>query len=741
MTDGFLEGLPDLLVGALSFDAARQLLLENVMGPIDDAVRDRIIDESRGNPLALIELPRTWRSPAAFAGGYGISSTEPVGGRVERSYEQRFLDLPPDTRLLAATAAAEPLGDPVILQRALEVLEIDGTALEPAIEADLLSIGTRVRFAHPLARSAAYRICTTADRRRVHRSLAEVTDPQTDPDRRAWHRACAASGHSEEVASELERSAASAQARGGVAAAAAFLERAVGLTGDARRRGERALLAAQANLRAGAFDVALSLLAAAEATPLSGAQRARAQLLRAQVAFSSGSGGEKAPSLLYVAAKGLEPFDLRLARETYLAAWGAAGMAGSMARKVLWDICEAIHALPPTSEAPPPLDLLLEGLALVVTEGPDAAAPVLQRAARELQGIAPEDVLSWGWMATYASSLTWDIESLHAISARHVRIVIDAGALAQLPLHLWQLAHHHMWTGDLAGAAGLAAQSASVTEATGGANPPYTTVRLLALQGRQEELTEALSRAKEIDDARSQAITTSGRWAEAVLYNGLGRYRDAARSAADASADGVTLRPAMWALVELVEAAVRSGEPSLASDALVRLVNTTRPCDTDFARGIEARSRALVAEGPAAEHLYEEAIERLSRTPLRPELARSRLVFGEWLRREGRRVEAREQLRHAHATFEALGMEAFAERARRELTATGERVRKRGVEARDQLTPQEEQIARLARDGLSNPEIGAQLFISARTVEWHLRKVFTKLGVSSRAVPTSRGYD
>jgi DNA-binding NarL/FixJ family response regulator len=257
-------------------------------------------------------------------------------------------------------------------------------------------------------------------------------------------------------------------------------------------------------------------------------------------------------------------------------------------------------------------------------------------------------------------------------------------------------------------------------------------LRLQALRGNEAGLSALVASATELAEAKGQGMSTSRHWADAVLWNGLGRYEEAALAAQEAALDTVTRRPAMWALPELVEAAARSGDTALAGDALARLTATTQPCDTDFARGIQARCQALLSDGSTAEELYRDAVERLSRTRLLPDVARAHLLYGEWLRREGRRVDAREQLRRAHEMLSAIGMGAFAERARRELIATGDKVRKHSDAARHQLTPQEEQIARLARDGSSNPEIGAQMFISARTVEWHLSHVFAKLGISSR---------
>jgi DNA-binding CsgD family transcriptional regulator len=644
-----------------------------------------------------------------------------VAGRIEQSYVWRLLQLPSDTQLLVLAAAAEPLGDPVLLHRAAETLSVDMAAADPAADAGLLEIGRRVEFAHPLVRSAAYRSAAADDRHRVHRALAEATDAETDPDRRAWHRARATPGPGEEVAAELERSAGRAQARGGLAAAAAFLQRAVALTVDPARRAERALAAAQASLEAGKFDAALGLVATAQAGPLDEFQRARVDLLRGRVAFDSGNDSD-APVLLLEAARRLEPFDLELARETYLTAWGAAVFAGG---GVLLEICRAARALPPPTGAPSPVDLLLDGLALLTTEGHAAAISSLQGAAKALADSPVEDVLRLGWAARAASALVWDFEGMLAISARQVQLVREAGALAELPLYLAQLGIARAWMGDFAGAESLVAESSSVAAATGSRFVPYTLLRLRALQGRAAEAPAAIASGIEQDDPDAH-------WAAAVLNNGLGRYEEAASAARQAASKTFDPWPSMWVLPELVEAAVRAGDGELARDALERLSRTTQPSGTDWALGIEARCRALLSDGATAAELYREATDRLSATRLRPDLARAYLLYGEWLRREGRRLDAREQLSTAHDMFDAIGMEAFAERARRELLATGQKARKRSDETRDRLTPQEEQIARLAREGFSNPEIGAQLFISARTVEWHLRKVFAKLDISSR---------
>jgi DNA-binding CsgD family transcriptional regulator len=730
--DHILSGLPELSVDGLGESEARALLLDNIYGPLDAAVFDQIVADSHGNPLALLELPRGW-SPSELAGGFGLPDLHPVAGKIEESYIRRLHGLPSDTQLLVLTAAAEPVGDPLLLHRAVETLEIDMAAADAAVDAELLNLDGRVEFTHPLVRSAAYGSATSRDRQVVHRALADATDAETDPDRRAWHHAHATLGPDEEVAAELERSAGRAQGRGGIAAAAAFLQRSAELTVDPARRTERSLAAAQASFQAGAFDAALHLAATAEAGAFDESQRARVDLLRGDVAFASGVVSD-APRLLLKAATRLELVDQELARQTYLTAWSSATVAGDLGGPdVLPEICRAIQALPPRPGGQRPLDLLLDGLALLTTDGHAAATELLQRAATALFDIPLEDVLRWGWVAMAASNAVWDNDGARAISARQVQLVRDAGALAALPLHLSALGLANAWIGDFAGAASNIAEADGVAAATGSRFFPWVLLRLRALQGREADVSAAMSTAIEQSSGGEQGSAIWAHWAAAVLYNGLARYEEALTWARRSTSNKFEIvGVSVWALPELVEAAARTGDADLAREALERLVKTTRPCGTDVPLGIEARCRALLSDGASAEDLYREAIDRLSRTSLRPELARAHLLFGEWLRREGRRVDAREQLRSAYELFVAIGMEAFAERARHELAATGAKVRRRSPETRDELTPQEEQIARLAREGLSNPEIGAQLFISARTVEWHLRKVFTKLSISSR---------
>ena len=717
-----LAGLPELAVEGLPETDARALLDSALAGPLDARIRDQIVAEAAGNPLALLELPRGM-TPAELAGGFGLPGAlpgaGPLTGWIEDSFRRRLDALPAPTRRLLLLAAADPSGDPVLVWRAAERLGLPVQAAQPALEAGLAEFGARIRFRHPLVRSVAYRSAPLPERQQVHGTLAQETDPAADPDRRAWHRAQAAAGPDEEVAAELERSAGRAQARGGLAAAAAFLERAVQLTADPAQLAERALAAAQASLQAGAFDKALGLLVMAEAWPLDELQRARVDLLRGQIAFATGQMGD-APPLLLRAARRLEPLNSRLARETYVDAWGAAFVGGRLAADDLAEISRAARALP-RSPHPGPMELLLDGLALVITDGVPAAAPTLKQAVSLFasDSMSAEDMLRWNYMARFPVTLLWDDDGHRAIAARQIQVVRDAGALDRLPYDLEGTAMLAAFSGDLAEAASLLAESHTVCEAIGAPMPVFTTLQLACLRGRQAEAIPLIDTTINAAEAGGQGLElVVARWVAAVLYNGLGRYDEALDAARQAAGDPFGFHVSLWALPELIEAAARSGNALMAGDALQRLAETTQAGGNEWGLGIEARSRALVTEGQAADGWYREAIDRLGRTGLRPELARAYLLHGEWLRRENRRADARQQLRTAHGMFDEIGMEAFAERARRELLATGETARKRApqpaVEASQQLTPQEAQVAQLARDGLSNPEIGARLFISSR---------------------------
>jgi len=727
--DQELAGMPGLTVTGLGDADARTLLASAVGGRLDARVADLIVAETRGNPLALLELPRGL-APAELAGGFGLPGAAPLAGRIEDSFACQLDALPDQTRQLLLLAAADPSGDRPLVWRAAGRLGIPAQAGAPAVEAGLVEFGTRVRFRHPLVRSAAYRSASFSERQQMHAALAEATDPIADPDRRAWHRAQAAAAPDEEVAAELGRSAGRAQARGGLAAAAAFLERSVLLTADPARHAERALAAAQASLQAGAFGKAQDLLATAEAGPLDELQSARVDLLRGQIAFASGPGAD-APALLLKAAKRLEPLNLDLARQTYLNAWVAAPLAGRLAGAGdLLEVSRAVRALPP-ARPPRPADLLLDGLALLVTDGPATAAPVLRQAVTAFANgeISREEGLASGWLAAI---VLWDDDAGRAIMDREARLAREAGALDELPVNLIPLAMSATWRGDFAAAASLIAEGDAVCEVTGSRLAPYAAMFLAAMRGNQAELTSLVEATIAAAEAGGQgAAVTYAHWVAAIQHNGLGRYADAFAAAGQARADS-HLYISMWALPELIEAAVRTSNTEVAAGALERLAESTSVSGTDWALGVEARSRALLSEGETADRLYRETIKRLGRTPMRAELARAHLLYGEWLRRENRRIDAGEQLRASYQMLTAMGMEGFAERARRELLATGETVRKRTVDTLTDLTAQEAQIAKLARDRHTNQEIAAQLFISPRTVEWHLGNVFTKLGITSR---------
>ncbi|MCO1660468.1 helix-turn-helix transcriptional regulator [Pseudonocardia humida] len=728
-----LGHLPDLDVRGLRDDDARALLSSAVRFALDRPVRDRILAETRGNPLALLELPRGL-TPTQLAGGFGLPTTRDLPRRIETSYIRRLEALPDDARRLMLVAAAEPVGDPLLLQRACDRL---GIALSAVDATDgLLELGVRVTFRHPLARSAAYRSAGGSERRAAHLALAAVTSRDVDPDRRAWHLAAAAPGPDEEVARELERSASRAQARGGLASAAALLQRSVVLTADPALRAGRALAAARAGLGAGAFDVSRELLAAAEAGPLDESGRARVDLLRAGIAFARNRGGD-APVLLLEAARKLAALDVRLSRDAYLDAWAAGLFAGRLAAAGgnLLDISRAVATAPRPVGPPLPCDLLLDGLALVFTAGHSVAAPVLGRAVAAFAGaeVSAAELLRWGWLATRAANLVWDYDRGLQIGTRAARLARDSGALDVLAAADNALGQAAVFGGDFAGAALLASEVDAVKAATGSRIGPYAAIALAGFRGRQAGAAALISGVIAEATAGGQGTAVQyAQWANSVLMNGLGRYDEALASAVEASEQVPELFVTSWALSELVEAASRTGHAEVARDALARLGEQRAASDTGWAAGVHVRSRALLSEGAAAEHLYRQAIDLLGRTRLRPELARAHLLYGEWLRRASRRVDARAPLHAAHASFVRIGMEAFAERARGELRATGAKVRKRVVETREDLTAQEMQVARLARDGLSNPEIGARLFLSPRTVEWHLRKVFAKLGIHSR---------
>lgn len=730
------SGLPALRLDGLAEADARTLLAAAVPTPLDDDVCDRIVAEARGNPLALLELPRGAK-PAELAGGFELPDVASVPQRIEDVYQRRSGNLPDETQLLLLVAAAEPTGDAALLWRAADHLEVDREAAAPAEAAGLVEIGIRVRFRHPLVRSAVYRAATPPDRRRAHGALAAATDPQVDPDRRAWHRAQAVSGTDEEVAAELERSADRARARGGSAAAGAFLQRAAELTPGPARRAGRALEAAHVKHQAGASEAALELLAVAAAGPLDARDRARLQLLRARVDFQL-TRADGVSGMLLDAAGALAPLDAALARETYLHALDAALVIGSSdtSRSVL-RVAEAARAAPAPPGPAGAVDLLLDGLVATYTQGYEAGVPGLRRAmevfrSQETAGPGRYGDDSWLWLAGRTAVGLYDDELALVLVDRHARLAREAGALAALPAALTALSVTLLLTGELTHAAELAAESTAISRATGARPLRNAQLVLAAWCGRGAETMQLhTSTVQGADGLSDSAEVTIAEYAVAVLHNALGDYPAAEEAAARASAS-YELPNSSLALPELVEAAVRAGRPERAAAALEQLGTRARASGTPWALGLETRSRALVSTGPVAEEHYREAIERLRNCRMATHLARTHLVFGEWLRREGRRQDARDQLRTAHEMLSEMGAEGFAARAARELRATGEHPRVRSARPTDALTAQELHIARLVATGATSREIGAQLFLSPRTIEAHLRNIFRKLGITSR---------
>jgi len=725
---------PQLHVDPLGRRDARALLESVFQARLDESVLERIVTETRGTPLALLELPRGL-TPAQLAGGFDLPAALPLSAGIEESYRRRLARLPRDARRLLLLAAAEPVGDPALLWRAAHQLGIPETTTG-AVESDgLLTLDGEVAFRHPLVRSAVYGAAEPNERRAVHQALADAVDPRIDPDRRAWHRAQAASVPDEEVAVELEQSAARAQARGGFAAAAAFLERSVALTVDPARRGPRALRAAETKRLTGALDSALALAAVAERGPLDDLQRAQLDVLLGRIAFAGNRVNDASPLMLKAASR-LEHVDLRLAHETYLDALIAALFAGRLGADAnVQVVAGAARAAPRSVEAVPAPELLLDGLALLVTEGWTPGTAVLKKAIKAFRAedVGIDEQLRWSWVAGGAAGVIWDYDNWDLLTAREERLARDAGALAVLPITLSIRAGVRALAGDVTEAGFLVDQVQVVTDASDNRRFPNAALLVAAFRGEEREARQLAEAITKDSAARGEGLALAvASWATAVLCNGLGRYEDAVRAAAEALEDPNDLWYSGWAMVELIEAASRTGKPEQARPALDQLVERTDASGTDWALAVQARCRALLSDVDDVEALYREAIDRLSTTRLRLDLARARLLYGEWLRRHSRRVDARNELRTAYEMFADFGMNAFAERARVELQATGEHARKRSVDTLGQLTPQEEQVARLAAEGHTNREIATQLFISPSTVEYHLHKVFRKLGVKSR---------
>lgn len=704
-----LDELPGLTVDGLSDAQARELLAEEKTGTLDERVRDRLLAEARGNPLALIELPK--------AGGFALPTPSPVASRIERSFRARMAELPLDARLLLTLASADPTGDPGLLWAAARRLDIDVPAASAAAEASgLIQFGTRARFCHPLARSAAYRAAEPERRHGAHRALADATDPAAAGDRRAWHRAQATTGPDEQVAAELESSASRAQARGGVAAAAAFLERAAALSLDPGKQTERTLAAARATLEAGAADAAADLVASIDTETLDDPQHASVDLLRGRIAFVQGADGAAGgPELILRAGQRLAASDPERSRECFVAALEM-GLVVARPAGVMDRVLDAARSAPP---APRPPDLL-DALVLLSTGGHRAGVPALRRVLA--------DAAAWRRVPALATVLAgeiWDIDLHTTVTDWLVRTGRDAGSPMTIRLGLSQVALAASFTGDLGKAMAALAEEEAIADAVGDMPQPYPRVFLAAMRGRREEVLGLFSEAPGVGGGE---LNPTVHWAAAVLYNGLGDYPAASEAAKRAVASGGLFLTGA-ALPELVEAAVRCGENAVAESALESLVERTAPAGTGWALGVAAGARALVTDAET-DHL--EALEHLTGTPLGPYLARAHLRYGEWLRRAGRRRDAREHLRTAHEQLSEIGLEGFARRAEDELRATGEVARRRSEHTYDHLTMQEMHIARQVAAGATSKEVATRLFLSPRTVDAHLRNIFQKLGITSR---------
>jgi DNA-binding CsgD family transcriptional regulator len=729
-----LEGLLELPIAGLAAEDARRLLGSVLRVHVDEAILDRFIAETEGNPLAALELSSGLASPDPEA---MLDRRDPRGlwVQLEGSFQRRVQALSGEAEMLLLIAAAEPSGDPLVFWRAVDLLGLSRDAAGALQEAGLLRVGSSVVFRHPLVRSASYRSASVAARRSVHGALSQAVDPDLDPDRRALHLALATPGPDEKVAIDLERSAERALRRGGYAAAASFLERALTLTSDRDRRGARALAAAEAKLAAGEPRPSRDLLSIAEKGPLDALGSAQLEVLRARVAFALGRGRD-APALLLKAAKNLEPLDLADARDAYLDAMRAVLFAGRFAEDThLRDVAVAARAV---AWPDPPLipDLLLKAFASLIVDGYSAGAPLAREAIARLghdESSAAADLASLALGAQLAVTL-WDEVAYDELTQRQVRLAREIGALEALPIALTHRAITHILAGDLAAAVSLAEEIEVISEATGRPLPLYAAVAVAA--------NGPPAVAYALIDSSLQAATDRGegaavKWIQlekAMLCNALGRYEDA-WTAAESAYEGPVLY-STWIASELIESAARSGRPERAARAVEDLREMASAVRTDWVLGVETRCRALLADGEMAESLYRRSIAHLQRTRRPMELGRSRLAYGEWLRRRGRRIDARQQLRPAREIFAGFGSVAFTDRATRELAATGETVHKHSsdVDTRSDLTVRESQIARLAAEGLSNREIGQQLFISHRTVGYHLAKVFSKLDVNNRAL-------
>jgi DNA-binding CsgD family transcriptional regulator len=717
------EGLCDVTLAGLP-DVQAWELLASVAAGLDQPVGDRIISETRGNPLALVELGGEL-TDEQLAGISPLPEPLPLGRRLEERFLSRVRRLPEEAQTLLLVAAADPSGDPALLWRAAARLGLGRDAAEAAEVDRLLELTPSVAFHHPLIRSAVYHGASSLARRQAHEALAAASDPDGDADRRAWHLAAATTTANEEIALQLEGSAIRAQARGGYAAAAKFLERAADLTPDADRRAGRLLAVVQAELTAGSAISAQARLREVGLRKGDAAQHAEALRLQGAIHVAVGRAADGFEVLL-AAARAREDIEPIASRDVYLEAIEAAVYAGRSARLRIAEAMTTCQRPAPSTAA----GFLIEGYLKRFSGDYNAAATLFRRATADL--LEDETGVRWMFLGCLAAADLWDIDLWRALCARSVRVARETGALRSLPYALALLAGAEFRSGRLRVCVALGEEATEISAATTGILPEGDQdAALLVWTGPETAARAAI-------DAQIRQLLSRGcgtgfaDHCRAVLELGLGNY-DAALAAALTACDDTSPMTHHDALPDIVEAAVRTGDAGAAACALTVLSEHAQASGTPLALGVLARSAALLAPDEDADRLYSEAIEHLQGSPAVPELARTHLLYGEWLRRQRRRRDAREELRTAHEMLDRFGAELFAQRARHELRATGERVRTRGVETRDELTPQEARIAHLASEGASNAEIGAQLFISASTVAYHLRKAFRKLGVGTRS--------
>ena len=727
--------LGTLPLGGLAAQEAKALLASRVAGYLDAAVAEQIVAGTGGNPLALTEITARL-SPEQLAGVAPLPARLPVSRMFDLHFRAVIAALPPDTRTLLLLIAAAPADDAPLIWRAAGWLGLSARAAQPAAERGIVTRDAQPSFRHPLIRSAVYADADPARRRRVHAALAAAYDSVGDAEWSAWHRAEAAAGTDEQIAAELQAAAEHARARGGFSEQALFLSRAADLTPAPGRRAERRLAAADAHVICGDPAAAEILLDLAAADLDGRVARARALRTRAVLEMFHVRVAN-VPAMLMEAVAELGDLDRRMTWDLLFEAMHAAMMGREHVRETT--LCEVAKATATAWHDPDAPawsgDLVMAGLARRVAEGHAQGAPVLRAALAKLRGATELQELGipLSVLISFATDEVWDIEARRELTERLAAVDRSQGALYALSMTLLVAAQAEITAGRFAEAETCYAEADEFFAAIGfPADGAVNRAHLFAWSGREDELRGALTGIASLAEAFGQGhMDKMGLHALSILDLGLGRYQSALDHALTVFRDDP---PSTGNLVlpVIVEAGVRTGEREAAAAALTRMTERAHAAATPWALGLLARCEALMCADEQAEAGYRESVSRLSRVPVDLDLAHSRLLFGEWLRRGKRRAESRAQLRAAHQVFESCGAVPFAERARTELLATGAQVRKRALPAGTELTAQERHVAVLAASGHTNAEIAERLFITVSTVEFHLNKVFRKLAISSR---------